>query len=69
MKFYINYWHLTKFKDLPWENNTEIDDLGMGIKHLTHITEHILERGYNVMVKRMGDDYIIFIDNGNFRQS
>lgn len=71
MKFYVCYWCGSKLSGLPWEHNTEIDDLGMGLKQGMAIIEHIVSKGYNAMIRKHTNEsgnYVILIDSGRFTQ-
>ena len=66
-KLYVYYWHLTAFKDLPYEHNSEVDP-----EDFYQIIETCLSKGYNVMIQSITgsqNDYHIMIDRGRFRQS
>jgi hypothetical protein len=64
-KIIISYWHLTKFNDLPYENNTEFD-YSVDMRNI--IIEIILSKGYNIMLVPTIAGLIIWIDNGKFKQ-
>ena len=62
----IAYWRGTKFPDLPWNNGQELQ---FTKRQRNNAIDKILSCGYNVMLQRDGDELIIWIDNGKFRQS
>jgi hypothetical protein len=61
----VNYWHNTKFIDLPYDNNIEFD---YSIDMRNIIIEIVLSKGYSIMLLPTIEYLIIYIDNGKFRQ-
>lgn len=66
-KIIVTYWHLSKFKDLPYEHNQEFD---YSITKRNEIVDLLLSKGYSIMLRSSKDNetLLIHIDNGRFGQ-
>ncbi len=69
-KIVIAYWHLSKFKELPYEHNQEFEYSEETRNELINV---ILAWNFSIMLRpNMGEDkdtLIIYIDKGRFGQS
>jgi hypothetical protein len=61
----VAYWK-TRFSDLPYQHNQELEH---SIETRTQIINTCLEKGYSVMIRPLQNGELIWIDNGRFGQS